>query len=277
MADDKNVEQSAGRDAWFVDKSIKIELPSEMGRDQLLKILEDNRANLESLKHDYRQAKLDSAPKRKIEMLWHEMMRVVSAIEVIKNRLVLTGGAKVPFSDLDIEHPDDACARLTPSWACFPAGTLIRTPSGAIDIAAAKAGDLVLAFDPVKHILRPQRILRVDRTRHAGIWEIDFDDGTKLRTTGHHSFLVGGKWQQADAVIKGDVLATVDAAGSVRPRRVLRCGPTATVEEVFNLVVEGDFTFVADGVVAHSFTHFRALRMFGWLVYAALRRVISVR
>lgn len=112
MSDEKKTEQTASRDAWFIDKSINVSIPADMGREELLRTLNDNRANLENLKRDYCNAKNSNADQRKVLMYLHEIMRVVNAIEVIKNRLVLTGGQQVPLSDLDIEHPDDACNRF---------------------------------------------------------------------------------------------------------------------------------------------------------------------
>jgi len=83
-----------------------------MDGEQLKKALEKSRANLEKLKTDYSEKRRACGEKdRETVMYLHEMIRVVNAIESIKNRLVLTGG-EVPLSDLDIEHPDDACERL---------------------------------------------------------------------------------------------------------------------------------------------------------------------
>jgi len=112
MAEGKRTEQKAGGDAWYVDESINVTVPTEMQQDDLLRALGENRTNLESLKRDYYAAISRKAEGRTIFMYFHEIMRVVNAIEVIKNRLVLTGGGKVPFSDFDIEHPDHACERF---------------------------------------------------------------------------------------------------------------------------------------------------------------------
>jgi hypothetical protein len=54
-------------------------------------------------------------------------------------------------------------------------------------------------------------------------------------------------------------------------REVVASSLTTEVEEVFNLIVEGEFSFVANGVVAHSFSYFRALRILWWTCCDKLR------
>jgi len=43
-------------------------------------------------------------------------------------------------------------------------------------------------------------------------------------------------------------------------RRVSQIERRVSVEEVYNLVVEGECTFIAGGIVAHSFTNLRVIR-----------------
>ena len=155
--------------------------------------------------------------------------------------------------------------------SCFPAGTLIETPHGVLDIAAVKEGDHVLAFDPRQAALRTRRILKVCKHEQSRIWEIGFTDGSRIRTTAIHSFRVAGTWKQARHVGECDDVCGLDASGQMATRQVASSSPTTNVEEVFNLIVEGEFSFVADGVVAHSFSYFKALRVLWWTVYGALR------
>ncbi len=160
---------------------------------------------------------------------------------------------------------------ITTSDGCFPAGTLIATPSGGIDIASMKVGDLVLAFDPRRSVLRSRRILDVRKHEKNTIWEMVFTDGNRLRTTASHSFCVSGTWKQARHIVASDCLNSIHASGRITTRQVASSFSTTEVEEVFNLIVDGDFSFVADGVMAHSFTHFRLLRMVGSTIYTTFQ------
>lgn len=157
--------------------------------------------------------------------------------------------------------------------ACFPAGTTIRTPTGPRDIASARPSDVVFAFDPGRNVLRTRRILKVCKYDRQGLWKLDFADGTELRTTGHHSFRVLDTWKKAQDIVTGDTLCCINAAGNVETRRVIRSIPMPEAEVVYNLIVEGEFSFVADGVIAHSFTHLRRLRMFVWTIARAIAGV----
>lgn len=159
---------------------------------------------------------------------------------------------------------------------CFPAGTLIKTPTGFLDIASASKGDWVLAFDPYGAVLRPRRILKVCHHGKQRVWEIRFADGSSLRTTASHSLSVAEGWKRVRHLRAGDIVRCLDATGEFVGRRVVCSSSTAAVEEVFNLIVGEDFTFVADGVVAHSFSYFRRLRAMGWTVYAAITARVYV-
>lgn len=155
---------------------------------------------------------------------------------------------------------------------CFPAGTLIETPDGLRDIASLNEGDVVFAFDLARNTLRARRILKACKFGKKQIWEIAFTDGSRLRTTPSHSLRVAQAWKQAGHLREGDLVCSFDPSGEMEHRQVAYSSPTNDVEEVFNLIVEGEFSFVADGVVAHSFSHFRAVRSLLWTIYVTFRR-----
>jgi hypothetical protein len=158
-------------------------------------------------------------------------------------------------------------------FGCFPAGTLIHTPLGPLDIASAESGDLVFAFDRQRNVLHSQRVLRVCRYKRQDLWKIEFADGTRLRTTGHHCFCASGNWKKARNIETGDLLSCLNVAGNVETRRVTSSSQLSETAVVYNIIVEGNFTFVADGVIAHSFTEFRSLRTFAWRITTALARL----
>lgn len=153
---------------------------------------------------------------------------------------------------------------------CFPAGTLITTAQGDLDIAAVREGDFVTALDSHRRVAKSRRVLRVLKHNHCRIWCIRFADGQVMRTTAIHCFLVGTSWVQARYLREGHLVSTVSSSGEVAFRRVLQSISTDEVEDVYNLVVEDNFTFLAEGAVAHSFTHFRSFRTSYWKIRLAL-------
>jgi len=151
---------------------------------------------------------------------------------------------------------------------CFPAGTFVQTPGGAEDIAHLEAGDLVSAVDPNGHVSH-RRVLRKVRHSSARLWRLRFSDGSQVLTTAGHSFAVDGGWRCADSLKIGERLESHGANGSYR-RTIETSGFTDQYAPVFNLIVEGNFTFVADSAIVHSFTNFRMIRVCAWTLYDAM-------
>ena len=146
---------------------------------------------------------------------------------------------------------------------CFPAGTSIATPEGACDIALLSKGDLVLAVDIHTGQIRKRKILKIAVHGANRIWVLRFSDGSAIRTTAVHSFLVEGSWKKASQIRGGDTLA-VSSPHGLRDKTVVVSEATESVETVYNLIVDGDFNFIADGILAHSFTYLRALKVAIW-------------
>jgi hypothetical protein len=155
--------------------------------------------------------------------------------------------------------------------SCFPKGTLVATPYGLSDISTLKEGDHVIAFGRDNDALRVRRILRKMSHGRSRLWTIHFSDGTSLRTTSVHCFRVENQWVKAFNLSPGATVTCV-GDGKLGSKVVVRSEASQEFEPVFNLIVEGDFTFIADGVLAHSFSHFRGLRTLAWLLIEALKR-----
>ena len=116
-----STEQKAGNDAWYIDKSLNISIPRDTSDNELLEALKNNRLRIEELKKSYwfnkklEKLKIDvqSLNDKNInqDTYFREILRIVNAIEAMKNRLAHRGVA-YPISSLDIEHPDSASGRL---------------------------------------------------------------------------------------------------------------------------------------------------------------------
>ncbi len=148
---------------------------------------------------------------------------------------------------------------------------MILTAIGAVDIASLKEGDSILTFDIRRAALNPERILKVSEHRDCRIWEITFTDGHQVQTTAVHSFRLAQGWKMARDISGGDTVRCM-TKGETLLRKVSESRQTMKVGNVFNLIVEGQFSFVADDAVVHSFSYFRIPRMLAWAFYAKLRR-----
>lgn len=158
---------------------------------------------------------------------------------------------------------------------CFPAGTLIETSAGSIDIACVTNTDHVLAFDPMQNALRSRRVIAVRKYQKRRIWQITLANENQIRVTSVHSFLVAGGWKQTRKLIVGDLVSCIDELGNMSTHTVAKVEATSEIEDVFNLIVDGDFSFVASGAIVHSFTYCRRLRMMVWSVYSGIKNVLE--
>lgn len=149
---------------------------------------------------------------------------------------------------------------------CFPAGTMIQTPAGECDIADLSPGDLVCAVDITNMTTFARPIMSKVSHGITDLWALRLDNGTLLRTTRVHSFYSGNGWKKASSFTTGDTISVMNADGVIEARKVLESEALRESEKVFNLIVEENFTFIANGVTAHSFTYFRKAREYLWRV-----------
>lgn len=150
---------------------------------------------------------------------------------------------------------------------CFPNGTKISTPLGMKDISELQVGEYVLSIDQKDNTKRVGKILKKPKYYNRKIWLLEFVDGSFLRTTSEHTFSVNGKWKKASEIGSGeDILSSNN--GLVEEKGVKISRQTTETEDVYNIIVDGNFTFIADGVLAHSFTYFRGSRIFLWSIYS---------
>jgi len=166
--------------------------------------------------------------------------------------------------------------RGSSSGGCFPAGIHIATPSGPRDISALRKGDAVICVDPATRVRQVGEILKVKTRSRRALWRLTFACGTELTTTSTHSFRTEGGWRPANRISPGQRVITCDDSG-LRTRVVSLSVAVAEVADVYNLIVSDTFTFVADGVVAHSFTRLRTPRAWAWRVFAMVSRFLAPR
>ena len=96
---------------WYKDPNINIKIPKpDAPYEELERILNINRNTLEYYKRAYCRSKLRRHPGT-TESYFHEVKRIVMAIEAIKDVLA-SRGDDYPVYFTDREHPDTACRRM---------------------------------------------------------------------------------------------------------------------------------------------------------------------
>ncbi len=132
---------------------------------------------------------------------------------------------------------------------CFPAGTMILTPRGAIRIESLLSGDIVTAIDragnpvavPVKAVYVTSSPLLIVRTPHG-----------VLRTTPEHPLaLASGDFRPAGNLLPGNEVL-IWQNSEQRRARVQAVQQISTYESVYNLTVDLPHTFVADDFIVHN-------------------------
>ncbi|MEM9668641.1 MAG: Hint domain-containing protein [Pseudomonadota bacterium] len=190
------------------------------------------------------------------------------------------GGRMVPDSEAGTQAAKEA-ARIRSSGggggggggSCFPGDALVLTQTGWVPIKDIREKQLVLSI-LADGSARSSRVLKKKAYGKRAITDVVDQKGAHLfRATGSHAVLTQKGWKKVGQLNAGDILFSNDGGEGFRRSIVGDTSHSNEIEEVFNLVVENNFTFVVKGCVAHSFTHFRALRSFGWTIRSQLQNL----
>ena len=135
-----------------------------------------------------------------------------------------------------------------PGYACFAAGTFVRTLDGSTEIEKLRPGDVVLTQEPTTGELKYQPLLTVYHNPPNATFRIDLGDETIVATGIHRFWKTGRGWVMARELKPGDALRTVGGLA------VVKSVDTDKVQPVFNLrVADGESFFVGQlGVLVHD-------------------------
>jgi predicted lipid-binding transport protein (Tim44 family) len=162
---------------------------------------------------------------------------------------------RVPVFNLQTDHPNTffaggvAVHNKGGGGGCFPAGTMIRTPTGQTPIENLSAGDKIRAFNPDGEMVEAG-VEKLFATRSSVI-AIETERGT-LRTTPEHPVgLPGGIFLEAGKLRPGQkVLIWND--GILNPAGVIGTSTQEREEVVYNLSVGPPHTFLAGNFLVHN-------------------------
>jgi phage terminase large subunit-like protein len=143
-----------------------------------------------------------------------------------------------------------SCSAFWVDEICLAKGTLIETVSGPRKIENIRAGDIVHTRVGLRAVVKAWRT-----SRSAPLWELTTSDGRSLKGTESHPVFCDGAFVPLRKTKPGSILETWQAnqhrsCGAVPC--VVSVGPTGERGEVFNLEVEGQHEYYANGILTHN-------------------------
>ncbi|MCP4545737.1 MAG: hypothetical protein GY835_04610 [bacterium] len=130
-----------------------------------------------------------------------------------------------------------------PGSGCFLAGIQVSTPNGATSIEQLSVGDAVLSWGSDGQV-NYSKVSKVYRTL---AYEYLVING-RIRVTGSHPFKVGHEWRNTVDLRVGDVLTGEDG----KTIYIVCIEKVDKGVRVFNIEVDGNHTFFADGLLVHN-------------------------
>ncbi len=149
---------------------------------------------------------------------------------------------------------------------CFSGDTEITTPFGSQKIAELDNSDLVHSINRRTGKPEPQEILCVKKYENSEIWSIQLEDNVTIKTTATHSFRINNHWLKARNITSDDSIELINKTGKTVIKKVFDSRPDQSQETVFNLIINKNFNYIANGALVHSFTYFREIRSLMWSI-----------
>lgn len=154
---------------------------------------------------------------------------------------------------------------------CFPKGTKILTPNGAVDISKLSIGDEVSSYNFKNKIIETKKVIKiVPKHLSRNLITMCLANGEVITCTMNHPFSVNGGWIKAKNLKGKTILLT---SSDIEAVKVENIETVADEVEVFNIIVEDNYNFIAEGALVHSFAYFRILQV---IFYNLLKRISFV-
>ncbi len=158
---------------------------------------------------------------------------------------------------------------------CFTGNTRVKTPSGWKQISQIKKGDIVISMGNNGELI--ERKVLADKVHlNCLTLRIQTDQRT-FGVTGVHSIQTADtSWSRVSNLRVGEVLTYFNENNNIVEHTIKHI-EQGSVETVHNLIVEGDYTFIVDGCIAHSFTYFRLPRILYYETVRFIKESFSVK
>lgn len=96
---------------------------------------------------------------------------------------------------------------------CFHPDTLVLTPRGYLKISDIKVGDTIINYSENKGVFKEDIVEYVHRnltkSSNEKMYELEFDNGKKIKVTGNHKFLTQRGWIRADQLSEEDDIKNI--------------------------------------------------------------------
>lgn len=132
---------------------------------------------------------------------------------------------------------------------CLVAGTQIKTAMGMKRIEEVNVGDQVMTRRGVRRVLAAGIT-----SRNAMVFTVSFSNGASLTGTGNHPIMTTNGWIELQKLSEPLVIGNLPESNdkNIAPVYVLSVIPEALPTAVFNLTVEGEPEYYANGVLVHN-------------------------
>jgi len=152
---------------------------------------------------------------------------------------------------------------------CFPGDAKVLTPCGQRRLDSIKKGDLVLSIDAAGDIVTATVKRIISHHAHPILQVVSQNPELSFCATKRHPVQTHRGWVRIKDLCAGDMLSHVAKDGEFIKHKVHCVVQTKRVEPVYNIVVDGNHTYIVHGCIAHSFVYFRELRC--WMSYLLKR------
>jgi hypothetical protein len=143
---------------------------------------------------------------------------------------------------------------------CFPGDARVLTPAGYRRLDSVRKGDAVISWNSSGRLVAATVLRSVRHHAHALLRVESESPELSFWATKRHPVASSRGWTRVRDLRPGDVLQHIGADGRPSQHRVQAVVPSDRVEAVFNIIVDGNHTFIVHGCVAHSFVYLRGLR-----------------
>lgn len=170
----------------------------------------------------------------------------------------------------DRPHSRDKFRKGSGSTGCFTYDTKVLTPTGLKNIVDLNPGDSVISVSNNGEASNQLVFKRINHVKNQ-IWKIQFEGEQIISTTKVHSFLLTTGWKKASEIVANDeILGAGGEKCKVRSSYL-----SDEYEPVYNLIIKGNYTFIAEGMQVHCFTHFRMYQMLLWNCISKTSKIIN--
>lgn len=135
--------------------------------------------------------------------------------------------------------------------SCFVAGTRVDTPTGPRPIEALAVGDVVWAFDVTSLRRVERRVTARHRNTVTATRRITVGERVIAGVSAEHPFWSDGAWVPAKDLVSGSPVHLWNGV-EASERRIDAIVDEAGPIEVFNITVDGEETYFAEGVLVHN-------------------------